>query len=160
MVEVPQETEMSDLDIFGSALNMRNEGWLEALFGRWDRLWLPGWYTNPHQLISAAKPGMTAGEALRSVNQNYSYGMFDDMGFPGNIFYPLNTDMNVNRSARRSSPSLAKDIYAGLRQLVSGEYLATVVSGKSGLFISAPQLKPLSPAQTYHNKTYTFGGMR
>ena len=33
IVEVPQDTLISDLDIFGSALNMRNNSWLNALFG-------------------------------------------------------------------------------------------------------------------------------
>ena len=160
VVEVPQETELSDLDIFGSALNMRNNSWLNALFGLWDNLWLPGYYTNAQSIFSHAKPGMTAGEALRLANQDYNFGMFTDYGFPGNIYYPWNVNRNVNKSSWALVPDLLKDVYAGVKQLQAGEYLATVISGKSGLFIQAPQLKPLSPAQTYHNKTYTLGGVR
>jgi len=160
MVEMPSDTQMSDLDIFGSALNMRNEGWLAALFGRWDRLWIPGWYTNPHNLLANATPGMTASEALRLANQARTYGMFEDYGFPGNIFYPWNTNRNVNKSSWRPAADLLRDIYAGVRLLQTGGYMATVISGKSGLFLTPPALKPLSPAQTYHNNTYSLGGGR
>jgi len=160
IVEVPQETLMSDLDIFGSALNMRNNSWLNILLGNWQNLWLPGFYTNAQNIFNNAKPGMTAGEALQLANQDYSFGIFTDYGFPGNIFYPWNTNRNVNKSTWLPAPDLIKDIYAGFKQLQSGEYLSTVISGKSGLFISAPPLKPQSPAQTYHNTLYSHGGMR
>ena len=160
VVEVPQDTELSDLDIFGSALNMRNNSWLNILFGNWENLWMPGFYTNAQSIFSHAKPGTTAGEALRLANQDYGFGMFADLGFPGNIFYPWNTNRNVNKSSWRPVPDLLKDVYAGVKQLQSGGYMATVLSGKGGLFIAAPQLKPLSPAQTYHNKSYSLGGGR
>jgi hypothetical protein len=58
-VEVPQDTELSDLDIFGSALNMRNNSWLNVLFGQWENIWLPGYFTNAQTILSNAKPGMT-----------------------------------------------------------------------------------------------------
>jgi hypothetical protein len=160
LVEVPQDSETSDMDIFGSALNMRNDGWLEALFGAWDTLWLPGWYANPHELLSFAKPGMTAGQALKLLNQSYNFGMFTDYGFPANIYYSWNVNRNVNKSIFPAMPEILKDLYAGAKMLTTGGYISDVITGKSGLFIKPLPLKPLSPAQTYHNKTYSLGGGR
>ena len=130
---------------------MRNNSWLNVLFGQWENIWLPGYFTNAQTILSNAKPGMTAAEALKIANEAYNFGMFTDYGFPGNIYYPWNVNMNVNKSTWRRTPDLLKDIYAGVKELQSGGYLATVLSGKGGLFIKAPQLKPKSPAQTYHN---------
>ena len=141
-VEVPQDTELSDLDIFGSALNMRNNSWLNVLFGQWENIWLPGYFTNAQTILSNAKPGMTAAEALKIANEAYNFGMFTDYGFPGNIYYPWNVNMNVNKSTWRRTPDLLKDIYAGVKELQSGGYLATVLSGKGGLFIQG------APTQT------------
>lgn len=154
LVQVPSYTLMSDLDIFGSALNMRNDSWLNALFGRWENLWVPGWYTNPHNLLSMAKPGTTAGEALALFNASYDFGMFTDYGFPGNMFYAWNTNKNVNKSSFRSFPEIAKDIYTGVKQMMTGEFLASVLTSKIGLTLTVPQFKPLTPAQTYHNTYY------
>ena len=99
---------------------------------------------------------MTAGEALKLFNQSINYGMFEDYGFPGNIFYTWNVNRNVNKSTFTTAPNLLKDIYSGLRQLQSGEFLATVISGKSGLFLEPAQFKISTPTQTYHN-TYDRG---
>jgi len=155
IVEVPQATLMSDMDIFGSALSMRNNSWLNALFGLYENLWLPGYYTNAQGILANAKPGMTAGQVLKIFNQSVNYGMFKDYGFPGNIFYSWNTNRNVNREWV-SAGNLLKDIYTGFKQLVSGEYLATVILGKSGLFLEPVQFKASTPDQTYHN-TYDRG---
>ncbi len=158
LVEVPQTTPMSDLDIFGSAFSMRNNSWLNILLGRWDDLWLPGYFTNAQSIFSNAKPGMTAGEALKLANQARDYGMFTDYGFPGNIFYTWNTHRNANKSSWVPASNMLKDIYTGFKLLQSGGYLATVITSKSGLFLSAPKLKPKTPAQTYQNNLYFYGG--
>ena len=136
---------------------MRNNSWLNILFGNWENLWLPGYYSTVQNLLSKSTPGMTAGEALKLATEEYDHGMFKDYGFPGNMVYTWNTNRNVNKSSWRPAADLLKDIYAGVRELQTGGYLASVISGKGGLFIQAPQLKPLSPAQTYHNKTYSLG---
>jgi hypothetical protein len=158
LVEVPQETPMSDLDIFGTAFSMRNNSWLNILLGRWDDLWLPGYYTNAQAIFANAKPGMTAGEALKLANKKRNYGMFKDYGFPGNILYSWNVFRNVNKKNFIPGPDLLKDVYTGFKQLQSGEYLATVITSKTGMFLSPPKLKPQSPIQTYQNKLYPLGG--
>ena len=155
VTEVPQYTLMSDLDIFGSALNMRNNSWLNALFGLWENLWVPGYITNADNIFANAKAGMTAGEALKIFNQSVNYGMFKDYGFPGNVFYPWNTNRNVNNWT--PAIDVVKDIFTGLRQLISGEYLPTVITGGgSGLFLEPAQFIVPEPVQTYHN-TYDRG---
>jgi len=151
--EVPQETPMSDLDIFGSALNLNNNSWLNALFGMWENLWEPGFSTNAKAIFGVAKAGMTAGQALKIVNQKYNFGMFEDYGFPGNIFYTWNTNRNVNKW--RAAPDLLKDIYTGFKQLTTGQYLATILSGKGGLFLKPYNFRVLKPIQTYHNPYYS-----
>ena len=87
--QVSIETPQSDLDIFGSGLNMRNNAWIEALWGKGD-LWLPGYITNSRQILQFAQPGMTAGEALKAYNAQDFFGIFGDQGFPYNLSYVTN----------------------------------------------------------------------
>ena len=94
---------------------MRNNSWLNMLFGLWENLWLPGYITNAQGIFGNAKVGMTAGEALKIVNQQYNFGMFTDYGFPGNIFYAWNTNRNVNNWT--PATDLIKDIYTGFERL-------------------------------------------
>lgn len=106
---VPNDTLESDLDIFGSALSLRNNSWFEALWGK-SNLWLPGWYTNPHALLEFAKPGMTAGEALHAYNAQDFFGIFGDQGFPYNLAYVSNAWKAADKNRFVSQFELLKKI--------------------------------------------------
>jgi len=132
LIKVDQTAEESDMDIFGSALNMRNNAWIELFFGVRKDLWMPGYIEQPAELLAFAKPGMTAREAMQLlVNQDKTrFGMFKDFGFPGNIYYPWNVHRNVNLQ------------YQNWDQLLTSW---------AGTFPKPAPVKPVLPAQTYHN---------
>lgn len=135
--EVPDGTPESDLDIFGSALNMNNEGWFEALFGDWDNLWMPGYITQPAELLKFAQPGMTAREAIIALNEQNKTGMFKNYGGVGDIFMGWNVWHNANL-----------DLYQSFED---------VITSIVGTIPKPAPLKPVAPVQSYHNTIYNLG---
>ena len=134
---VPDDTPTSDLDIFGSSLNMRNDSWLEALFGNWENLWLPNYITGPAEILSFSKPGMTMREVLEAFNARNKTGIFTDYGGAGDVFAGWNVFHNAN-----------VDIYQSF-----GDILTSMVGG-----VPTPSpLKPPPPGQTYHDTIYNIG---
>ncbi len=137
--EVPAGTKESDLDIFGSALNMRNNAWLSALFGDFENLWIPNYLAQPSEFLSFAKPGMTARQAMALLKKAESkkFGMFKNYGFPFSTSYSWTVFRNANA-----------DLYKTFDQLLTSW---------RGTFPKPAPLRPVPPAQTYHNTLYNLG---
>lgn len=177
---VPQDTPVSDLDIFGSALNMRNNAWIEALWGK-DNLYRPLWKIMVGDFLNFAKPGMTAREAmslLKESEEKNTFGMFKDMGFPGNIFYPWNVYRNVSKMYFIPTKSIITSfidakfkphsIWPNPKSLTSSNpmnnitsylsrrYIPTssIITSLWGANLKPARLKPRMPAQSYHDTIY------
>jgi hypothetical protein len=127
--QVPAGTPESDLDIFGSSLNMRNDGWLEALFGNTENLWWAGNVLLTRQIMGVSEPGMTAGQALAALRSKSKSGIFSDY-----------TDIFGEPSwsvFRSGSP----DLYKSFLQIWTSLF---------GTLPKPRPVKPWLPSQTYH----------
>lgn len=142
---VDDSTPTSDLDIFGSSLNMRNDSWLEMLFGNFNNLWQPYNISLTNQILSFSEPGMTASEAMRRMRKSQKdnrFGMFKDNKGIFSSFESFGSGWNTWQSS--SSP----DVYQTFGDLLTSAF---------GLKPAARELRPTIPAQSYHNTIYNLG---
>ncbi len=136
--KVPIETPQSDLDIFGSSLNMRNDSWLNMLFGSFENLWTAGNVTMTREIMNVSDPGMTFGQALLTLRSQDKTGIFQDYGgLAGSFDYGWNIYHNTSL-----------DIYQSINDCLTSI---------SGLFPRATSLRAEAPTQTYHNTIYHLG---
>jgi len=138
---MPDDTPQSDLDIFGSSLNMRTDSWLEMFFGNWDYLWMPGNVMLTRDMISFSQPGMSAPEAFEAFQAQDKTGQFTDYGFGSGM---QDMSWNVWRNVN-------EDIYQTF-----GDLLTSLL----GLIAGPKRLYPYFPTQTYHNPFYSFSSYK
>jgi hypothetical protein len=132
--KMPAGTKQSDLDIFGSSLNLRNDGWMEMLFGNWENLWWSGNVTLTREVMGVSEPGMTAGQALAALRSKSRSGIFSDY-----------TDIFGEPSwsvFRTASP----DLYQSFNQ---------ILTSLAGTMPKPAPVKPQLPTQTYHYPNYS-----
>ena len=140
---VDASTPTSDLDIFGSSLNLRNNSWLEMLFGNFINLWQPYNTNLTNQILSFSEPGITASEAMRRMraSQKNRFGMFKDNKGIFSSFESFGSGWNVWQSS-------TADVYQTF-----GDILTSI----TGLPATPAPLRPVSPLQSYHNTIWNLG---
>lgn len=129
--EVPGDTPQSDLDIFGSSLNMRNDGWLEALFGNTENIWWSLNVTLTREIMEISQPGMTAGQALALLRAKNQTGIFTNYG---GLFGGNSSGWSVWLSAN-------PDLYKTFGEIWTSWF---------GTILKPKYPRPWLPSQTYH----------
>lgn len=159
--QMPPDTPESDRDIFGSMLNMRNDGWLEFLFNNPSNTWWPFNTTITRALMKYSLPGMTAFQSLQAYIKDQNTGMFKDYGFfTTSSEFSWNMFKNINPDVFQTIGKILKDIYTGLISLKTGtilyETLPPMITGLAGLYPVRTTLKAIMPSTSYNNTASSF----
>ena len=159
--QMPSGTPESDRDIFGSMLNMRNDGWLEFFFNNPNNTWWPFNTTITRALMKYSLPGMTAFQALQAYIKSQNTGIFVDYGFgTKNQDFSWNTFKNVTADVYQTIGNLLKDIYNSYLDLNSGKIIyktmPPMITGFKGMFPNSVSLKAVMPSISYNNTASSF----